>query len=543
MPVSTSVNSAIRESGFEIRSLGDLLRRQARDLGERVLFRFASEEITIREVHEASNRLAGSLKKCGVQSGDRVGVMLPNGFGFPIAWFAVAKLGAVIVPINPEYQQLDLAYILNDSGACLVLTTADRVSRLEGIRDRCPQLKTITTVATLEAGDDGANSFHNGVARSANEFSPPSIEQPLRNSLLNIQYTSGTTGFPKGCMLTHGYWLRIAETARGFYGIADGDIAMVAQPFFYMDAQWLSAMCLLAGIPLVILPRFSASTFWQSVKDHNVSVLYLLGSMPLMLMKQPENQAVEKTHRVRLIYCSGIMPALHCTFEARWNAPWRETYGTTESGADLFAPAEDTESVGTGAMGRPAPGKEARIIEQEGKETPTGGVGELVIRGSDMMLGYWNQPAATEEKIRDGWLHTGDLVTCDAKGYYHMVGRLKEMIRRGGENIAAAEVESVLCQHPAVRAAAVVAVPDEVRGEEVKAFVQLHPGQGPETVPPPALIQFVRERIAAFKVPRFIEYVENFPKTPSERIAKAVLLQKKKDQRTGCYDARVESWI
>ncbi|MFZ0639670.1 MAG: AMP-binding protein [Candidatus Acidiferrales bacterium] len=540
---STSVNSAIPPNGLEVRSLGDLVERQARDLGERVLFRFASEEMTIREVHEASNRLAHSLKKCGVQSGDRVGIMLPNGFDFPIAWFAVAKLGAVIVPINPEYQQLDLAYILNDSGACLVLTMADRISRLEGIRDRCPQLKTITTAAILEAGDVGANCFHHGVAGSAIEFSPPSIEPPLRNSLLNIQYTSGTTGFPKGCMLTHGYWLRIAEAARGFYRIADGDIAMVAQPFFYMDAQWLSAMCLLAGIPLVILPRFSASTFWQSVKDHDVSVLYLLGTMPLMLMKQSENQAVEKTHRVRLIYCSGIMPALHCTFEARWNAPWRETYGTTESGADLFVPAEDTEAVGTGAMGRPAPGKEVKVIDQEGEEAPAGGVGELVVRGSDMMLGYWNQPAATEEKIRDGWLHTGDLVTCDAKGYYHMVGRLKEMIRRGGENIAATEVESVLCQHPAVRAAAVVSVPDDVRGEEVKAFVQLQPGQASETVPPPALIQFVGDRIAAFKVPRFIEYVEDFPRTPSERIAKAVLLQRKKDQRSGCYDARLESWI
>jgi crotonobetaine/carnitine-CoA ligase len=170
-------------------------------------------------------------------------------------------------------------------------------------------------------------------------------------------------------------------------------------------------------------------------------------------------------------------------------------------------------------------------------------VGELVVRGKPMMVGYWNRPEATAEKIRGGWLHTGDLVTRDERGYFHIVGRLKDMIRRGGENISAAEVEGVLAEHPAVRAAAVVPVPDELRGEEVKAFVQLQPGAAPELLAPEALLGFVRERLAPFKVPRFVEYVDDFPRTPSERIEKHKLLALREDHREGAYDAVAGAWL
>src|SRR5215472_3435352 len=422
----TSNGNAISADPAEFRSLGELLRHQARFCGERVLFRFALEEMTIGETESASNHLANLLRKHGIGAGDRVGVMLPNGFSFPIAWFAIAKLGAVIVPINPQYQQADLAYVVNDSGASLVLTTEDRIDRVERVREQCPQLKTVETLASLDATENSFAAPRSCVPAGSTESETLCDETSSRSTLLNIQYTSGTTGFPKGCMLTHGYWLRLAETARRFYGVKDDDVAMAAQPFFYMDAQWLTVMCLASGSPLTILPRFSASTFWQYVKDNNVSVLYLLGTMPLMLMKQPVNPALEKSHRVRLVYCSGIMPELHGTFEGRWNTPWREAYGTTESGADLFVPAEDAESVGSGVMGIPVPGKEAKVVDGAGREVPNEEPGELLVRGTEMMLGYWNKPEATAEKIRDGWLHTGDLVIRNAKGHFRMVGRLKE---------------------------------------------------------------------------------------------------------------------
>lgn len=212
----------------------------------------------------------------------------------------------------------------------------------------------------------------------------------------------------------------------------------------------------------------------------------------------------------------------------------------TETGVDLVVPVEDSACVGSGAVGRPVPGKEARVVDPEGKSLGDEAVGELCVRGTGMMRGYWRKPEATAERLRDGWMHTGDLAYRDAQGYYHLVGRLKDMIRRTGENISAAEVEGVLAEHPAVRGAAVVPVPDELRGEEVKAFIQLQPGH--EGLDPQLLVEFARARLAAFKVPRFIEFVDDLPRTPSEKVAKHVLLAGKDDQRRGAYDATTGAW-
>ncbi|WP_344925006.1 AMP-binding protein, partial [Streptosporangium carneum] len=341
-----------------------------------------------------------------------------------------------------------------------------------------------------------------------------------QDDLVNLQYTSGTTGFPKGCMLTHGYWLRLAELAAGLVGARRGDVDLTAQPFSYMDPQWNTVLCLQVGIPLVILPRFSASTFWRSVREEGATFLYLLGTMPTYLFRQPEDPQ-DRAHRVRLVLCSGIVADLHAAFEQRWGAPWREAYGMTETGVDLAVPLDDDACVGSGAAGVPVPGKQVELVD-----------GEIVVTGSPMMLGYWNDPEATAERIRDGRLYTGDLGRRDERGYIHLVGRRKDMIRRGGENIAAAEVEAALARHPAVRAAAVVAVPDELRGEEVKAFVQVC-----SAVPPQELVEFVGQRLAGFKVPRFVEYVDEFPMTPSERIAKHLLPTGRGD----AYDARREA--
>ena len=201
----------------------------------------------------------------------------------------------------------------------------------------------------------------------------------------------------------------------------------------------------------------------------------------------------------------------------------------TETGVDLVVPIDDVRSVGSGAAGKPIPGKEARVVNGEGAPLGEGEVGELCVRGRGMMLGYWNKPQATADRMRDGWMHTGDLARRDEQGYYYIVGRLKDMIRRGGENISAAEVEGVLTGHPAVRAVAVISVPDELRGEEAKAFVLLQPGQEP--VDPRELLAFARDRLAAFKVPRFVEFVADLPRTPSERIEKHKLVAAHRDQR------------
>ncbi len=485
-------------------SLGHLLRERAATAGDRPLFRFGGVTTTVAEVEERTNRLANVLRARGVGRGDRVAVMLPNGVGFPVAWLAIGKLGAVIVPVNVGYRSDDLAHVIEDSGAVLALAGTAEAAR--ALLDT-----PVAQVGLMDPADAGparqavAGAFDAGAETAA---ASRSCELPEigPGDLVNLQYTSGTTGFPKGCMLTHGYWLRLAELAAGFTGAGPGDVDLTTQPFSYMDPQWNTVLCLMAGIPLVILPRFSASTFWRSVREEGVTFFYLLGTMPIYLFRQPEDPQ-DRANRVRLVLCSGIVAELHAAFERRWGAPWREAYGMTETGVDLVVPADDGTCVGSGAIGVPVPGKHVEIVD-----------GEIVVTGSPMMLGYWNAPGATAERIRDGRLYTGDLGRRDERGYFHLVGRRKDMIRRGGENIAAAEVEAVLARHPAVRAAAVVAVPDELRGEEVKAFVQVG-----AAVPPRELVAFVRQRLAAFKVPRFVEYVDEFPMTPSERIAKHLL--------------------
>ncbi|HJU66532.1 MAG TPA: AMP-binding protein, partial [Gemmatimonadaceae bacterium] len=301
-------------------------------------------------------------------------------------------------------------------------------------------------------------------------------------------------------------------------------------------------LCLLRGMELLILPRFSASTFWREIAVAGVNWFYCLGTMPLLLLKQPADQAVDRKHHVRFVLCSGIDPRRHRDMERRWGCPWREIYGSTEIGSGLMVPLDDSASVGSGAMGHAVPGREARIVGPDDRPFSDGEIGELVFRGEHMMRGYHRDPDATARWCRDGWAHTGDLAYRDERGYIHLTGRLKDMIRRGGENISAVEVESVLCQHPAVRAAACVPVPDELRGEEVKVFVQLQPGESDSSAPPELLLEFVRQKLAPFKVPRYVEYVKRFPLTPSERIEKARLLASKPDQRIGAYDAATRSW-
>jgi crotonobetaine/carnitine-CoA ligase len=516
-----------------------LLRERARTIGNRELLRFEGKSVTFGELERETNRLANVMTSLGVERQDRVAIMVPNGIGFPLTWLAVAKAGAVVVPVNINYREKDLTHVLRDSGARIVVAGGEQLSTLQTVRAACPDLQQ---VATFDAPPGSVDGLVHLRPHMANGSVHRSIAGLLSNDLVTIQYTSGTTGFPKGCMLTHEYWLTLGSAVRDFASLASDDVMLTAQPFYYMDPTWNLIAAMLAGAPLVILPRFSASSFWHSVKHHGVTFFYCLGTMPLYLLKQPEDPATEQKHRVRLVMCSGIPPKMHSTFERRWRCHWREAYGATELGCVLLVPLEDNQCVGSGAMGKPVPGREVKVVDESGAEIAVGAVGELLVRGRAMMLGYYNDPAATARWRRDGWARSGDLVFRDAKGYYHLVGRLKDMIRRGGENISAAELEAVLCEHPAVRAAACVAVPDELREEEVKAFIQLQPGETPDSVTPSELIQFMSRRVAAFKVPRYYEYVDQFPMTPSERVAKSELLVGRADWRKNTFDGVSGLW-
>jgi len=292
----------------------------------------------------------------------------------------------------------------------------------------------------------------------------------------------------------------------------------------------------------VVADRFHPSTFWDALRRHGVTWFYCLGVMPRLLLKTPPRPD-DRHHPVRWVACSAIPPGDHRAIETRWGVPWYEHFGMTESGLDLAVGIDEHDAlVGSGCIGRPLPTREARVVDAHDRPLPRGQPGELVLRGPGLMDGYYRNPEATARIFRNGWLHTGDIVRMDEAGRIYYVGREKDMIRRGGENIAAAEVEEVIMQHTQVKLAACVAVPDDTRGEEVLAHVVLQPGATPESVTPQALIEFCRERIAYFKAPRYWRYRDDLPRTPSERVIKSALAEGDEDPAVGAYDSVDDVW-
>src|SRR6202012_5323961 len=294
-----------------------------------------------------------------------------------------------------------------------------------------------------------------------------------------------------------------------------GDVMLTAQPFNYIDPQWNVAAALLAGAELVIRDGLHPWSFWAKVREHQVTYFYCLGAMSGLLLRMPPDPA-DRQHRVRVVQCSAIPPALHAPLEDRWGVPWYEAFGMTETGADLrVTDADHDELVGTGGLGARVSYRQVRITGADGQPVPAGQTGEITLAGPGMMDGYDGDPEATAQVMRDGWFHTGDLGWMDEKGRVYHAGRLKDMIRRGGENVAAREVEEVLLTHPAIRLAAVGAVPDDIRGEEIKAYyVSTAP------VDPGELAAWCGERLAPFKVPRYWQAAPDLPRTDSERVVK-----------------------
>ncbi|HJQ07325.1 MAG TPA: AMP-binding protein [Nocardioides sp.] len=509
-----------------IRTLPALLAQRAVDARDREFLRFGEWSWTFGDIDEWTSRLAHRfIEVDGVAPGDRVAIMLPNVVHWPVAWLAAQKAGAVVVPINSGYQRGDLEFVLRDSGARVVVTDAEHAALVAEVVGGDPELAGVRVVGEA---DDGSEPF---------PATAPDVEV-APTTLANLQYTSGTTGFPKACMLTQDYWTRLGWLCAAATGLGDDDVLLTSQPFSYMDPQWNVALALTIAAPLVVLPRFSASTFMADVRRHRATFFYVLGSMPTLLFKQPLSPQ-DRDNDLRVVFCSGIPVGLHAELEERWGTPWREVYGMTETGIDLFTPFDDLAVVGSGSLGTPVATKRVRLVAPDDTQVAEGEPGELVVSGAPLMSGYWNRPEATAEVLRDGWLHTGDLAVRRPDGGIQLVGRIKDMVRRGGENVASVEVEAALERDERVVGAAVVAEPDEVLGEEVKAFVQLAPGVPDDRETARSIVEQAGAQLARFKVPRYVEFVADFPRTPSERVSKPALKNRAQQQPGTTYDFAV----
>jgi crotonobetaine/carnitine-CoA ligase len=497
-------------------NLPALLRAVAAERPDHVALDFFedAERLTYRALATRVSEFAAGLAAQGVGQGTHVAVMLPNVSAFPVTWLALATLGAVMVPVNGAYTPREIAYVVGDAEASMIVIDEAFLPSFEAMEDRPARLPD-ARVVVLGTPRPGQLSWADLRARGA--ASPPPPCPAGRDDLLNIQYTSGTTGFPKGCMLTHRYWLTIGKVnAR-----RDGRIyerILAATPFFYMDPQWLMVMAFFQGGTLFVARRQSASRFMDWVRTH------------------------DRDNEIVRVNAYGLNKANHAAIEERFDMVCREAFGMTEIGSGMFVPIEAADMVGSGTCGVPVPFRETKVVDDAGNEVAAGEEGELLVRGPGILLGYYRKPEATAEALRDGWFRTGDIFRKDARGFHFIVGRKKDMIRRAGENIAAGEVEAVLRTMPEIAEAAAVPVPDEQRREEVKVYVVLQPGVTPDALPPAAILAHCARNLAKFKVPRYVAYAQSLPKTASGKNAKHVLVKDVADLRVGAYDRVDDLW-
>lgn len=391
------------------RNIGELLETAAVTHGDKPAVYFDQESFgfSFLELNQRVNQFANAFVAEGICQGDHVAVMLPNCSEFPLTWLALMKIGAVTVPLNTRYKAVDLEYVLNDSKACVLVIHDEFTGTFREAEDKTPGIRKIFRVGT---GENESETLLTALADEAsNIFSGPDV---CLADLANIQYTSGTTGFPKGCLLTHEYWLTLGTANSDEIMIPD-DIFLCVEPFYYMDPPWELVMCLSAGCRLVLARKFSPSNYMRLACEYGATVSWII--MAPWVLKQPESR-YDSENKLRLVMFGAFPPRLHKAFEERFNLKAREGYGMTEIGAGCFVAAADDHMTGSGSVGKPPHHREFRIVDDDGREVPQGDIGELWIRGPGLFKGYFNKPEATREVFSGEWFHTGDLFRQDEKG-------------------------------------------------------------------------------------------------------------------------------
>jgi long-chain acyl-CoA synthetase len=480
------------------------------------------ESVTFRDAQLESLRAASVFRSHGIGRGDRVGMMVPNCPAFLVAFFGLARLGAVIVPVNGRYSSREVAHVLNQSDAKLLIFDSSHADVVGGLAEEGCRVEAIELRAWSDLVACAGQADHE--------------VRVSETDLLSIQFTSGTTGFPKGCMLTHRYWIN-AAVSWGEYVDVPVEHFLCNQMLFYLDGQYNAMYCLYRGVTFFCASKPSSSKFLGWLREHRINSCFYFD--PLFVAPRTPDDA---DNDLELLHICGFNPRRHAELEERYGCIARETYGMTEFAPALIMPLDAALMVGSGSCGLPAPFTDTRIVDERGHEVERGEIGELWVRSPAMMAGYCGDPDATAETLANGWLHTGDLFRQDEAGFFYIVGRIKDMIRRNAENVACVEVEGILRLIPGVKEAATVAVPDDVVGEEIKAYVQLMPGTAREDLPPSEILAFCATQLASFKVPRYLEYHDSFPMTESARVEKKKLTAGIEDLTVGAYDRVTGEW-
>ncbi|WP_369251891.1 long-chain fatty acid--CoA ligase [Streptomyces sp. R41] len=487
-------------------NLATFLVDSAASRGDHIAVRHDGTTLTYAQLNEASARVAALLSARGLRPGDRVALTMPNVPLFPVLYYAVLRAGGVVVPMNPLLKAREVAFTLRDCGARIALASplfADEVAKA------CAETGTVcllTEPGTFEDMLPACEPMPGIVDRSGDD---PAL----------ILYTSGTTGTPKGAELSHfNLTTNTATTAGTLLQVGPDDVLFGGLPLFHAFGQTCALnTAVAAGATLTLLPRFEPRRALEIMARDGVTVFLGVPTMYAALLHAEFPEGFDAA-RLRLAVSGGSalpVEVLH-GFERRFGATVLEGYGLSETSpvAAFNHPGRPRKA---GSIGVPIRGAEMKLVAEDGGPVPPGEVGEIAIRGENVMTGYWNRPEATAEAIRDGWFHSGDLARVDEDGFYFIVDRKKDLIIRGGYNVYPREIEEVLYEHPAVAEAAVVGVPDAVHGEEVAAVITLRPGADATAE---EIRDHVRERVAAYKYPRIVTFTDELPKGPTGKILK-----------------------
>lgn len=502
-------------------NLGHYLDETAAKYPGHVAAKLDDIELTYAQLAVMARKTAALLSSLGIKKGDRVALMIPNTPHFPIIYYGILQCGAVVVPVNVLFQEEEIRHYLADSGskAFFVFKMFEEQGReafqkVEG----CEHLLVVSTPGDLSKPEVGEN-FMALLGAADDHFD---TVQTMPDDTAVILYTSGTTGAPKGAELTHfNMFFNAYYAAREIIHAGPDDVALVTLPLFHSFGQTcLMNASILSGATMTMLPRFETEKAMQVISRDKVTMIALVPTMYFFILGS-EKWAEYDFSSVRVAVSGGaaLPEEVHRRFHERYGITLQEGYGLSET-SPVASFTVLGEEVRVGSIGKPIWGVEMRIMRDDGVFAEQGEVGEIVIRGHNVMKGYLNSPKATASAIVDGWFHTGDVGKQDEAGYFYIIDRKKDLIIRGGMNIYPREIEEVLYQHPNVREASVVGVPDLARGEEVKAYVSPREGQ---TLTPEDISDYLRSRIARYKWPREVEVLEDLPKGPTGKILKREL--------------------
>jgi long-chain acyl-CoA synthetase len=486
-------------------NLAQLLTDAAARSPERPALKLDDAPVSYAELDQAAARVAGLLDAKGMRAGDRVGLMLPNVPYFAAVYYGILRAGGVVVPMNVLLKEREVAYYLSDSEARILFAWHEFADAAHGGSDQAHAECLLVEPGDFEALLQRSEGVSEVTERKAGDTAV-------------ILYTSGTTGTPKGAELTQRNLQRNIEIAAGLFGIDGNSVTLGALPLFHSFGQTCGLNATIrAGGCLTLIPRFDAGRALEIIQRDRVTVFEGVPTMYAALLGHPQRASFD-TSTLRVCVSGGAaMPVeVMRTFEREFGCTILEGYGLSET-SPVASFNHPDRARKPGSIGTPVDGVEMKVVDDDGRELPLGEVGEIAIRGHNVMKGYWRRPEATAQTIRDGWFHTGDMARLDEDGYFFIVDRKKDMVIRGGYNVYPREVEEVLYEHPAVREAAVIGVPHPELGEEVAAAVALVAGADVEER---ELVDFVKGQVAAYKYPRHVWFVEALPKGATGKILK-----------------------